>query len=247
MFLLFNMENMRWWKLNTPEEWLQFLVIFSTSALVLFAYYRILVRGRSEAAAVDRVHRRFKRRSESGARVYKNVGIRMGDKEIVVDNLLIDTHGILMAHTFGRGLSAYGEPKDEFWRIKDMETNELVVNPLYEVDQMVHTVQTTLAGHDIYGVGIEGAAIFADNFNDPTLYVGRESNAFGVKFIKKFFENRNQTKISVKDPDKVADALETYFFEVPLKENYKQRKTRLKQEKREKRAAAKAAKTEQKA
>ena len=195
---------------------------------------------------MDRVNRRFKSRSEKEARVYKNVGIRIGDKEIVVDNLVVDTHGVLMAHTFGRGLAAYGEPKDEFWRIKDQETNELVSNPLFEVDQIIHTVQTALASHDLYGANIEGAAIFADNFNEPTLFVGRSANAFGIKHIKKFFEQRGQSKITIKTPDKVADVLETYFFEVPPKENYKQRKARLKQEKREERAAEKAAKAERK-
>lgn len=236
-------ENIEWWKINTGEEWINFLLLAVPSFLLLYTYYLVLLHNRSEAAAVDRVDRRFKLRAEKGSRIYKNVGIRIGDKEIVVDNLLIDNHGILCAHTFGRGMTVYGDVKDEFWRIKDLETNELVINPLYEVENIVHSIQTTLAHYDVYGLNVDGIAIFADNFgNEPSIYVGQAANVFGFKYLKPFFAKRNESKVTIKDPNKVADLLEKFFFEVPPKENYSQRKRRIKEEKRRLKAEKKASK-----
>jgi hypothetical protein len=240
MFLIFNFSNLQWWKLNTREDWVQFLAMSITSAVVLFIYYRITVHSRSEASAVDRVNRRFKRWAEKDSHYYKNVGLRVGDADIVVDNLLVDKHGILLGHTFGRGLEAYGDPDEPFWRIKDAEGSELVPNPLYEAEQMVHPIQRALAAKEIYGANIDGLAVFADNFAEPKLFVGGTPKAITLAMLKKFFDHRNSTKVTIRDPAKVAAALETLFFEVPPKENHSQRKARLKAEKREKKAQAKA-------
>lgn len=239
MFLIFNFSNLQWWKLSSAEEWAQFLVLAVTSFIVLFIYYIITVRSRAESAAVERVNRRFKRWSEKDSHCYMNVGLRIGENDIVVDNLLIDKHGIVLGHTFGRGLEAYGTPDEPFWRIKDADGSELVPNPLYEAEQMVHPIQTAMASKEIYGANIDGLAVFADNFAEPKLFVGGTPKALSIGMLKKYFEHRNSTKVTIRDPAKVAAALEPLFFEVPLKENYNQRKARLKAEKR----AAKAAGT----
>jgi hypothetical protein len=92
--------------------------------LALYIIYKIYDYRRSEGAVRRRVARKLRQCAPRDARVYSRVLISDGDRHVPVDHLAIGSFGVIVIKNFNWGMSVYGEPRSETWKIEAQRRKE---------------------------------------------------------------------------------------------------------------------------
>ena len=184
------------WKLNTPAQYFQLFAILGGAFVLLFLYIRYAKKLRTPKYAMARVNRHLKSAIDKESAVFTDVTLNIKDKTINLDHILIDSTGILLIKTFGRGLTVYGQARSDTWEICDAEERHVVENPCFKLEEAATLIQSYLSSKDIYNVTINPLSVFADNFETPVLNLGRTNCAVILKELKSFIKKRKIEKSS---------------------------------------------------
>lgn len=196
------------WKLHSLPDYLLVIIILAVGALGLYVYVKLLKSRRNDKVAGRRVHRRLCRLAGSGAKVYRNVTVSVGNSALHFDHLVIDGAGILIARSFGWGLFVHGQARSETWKVSDTKRSEVIPNPVLALEESFEPLHRLLAEHGIYQVPIRPMAIFADNFDRPSLFLGRDADAVAFEGLKELFAVR-RARSALSDIAAVAAVLES--------------------------------------
>lgn len=201
------MKNFFNWKLNTPLEYFNFILLGLSGIVILFFYVKLIERGRTARGASKRVHKMLRRSRLPSSTVLSDIKLMIGDELLHFDHLILDIKGILAIKTLNWGTSVYGEASSEHWKLKDKKREETIPNPMLKLEQDQVKLLKMLNAKEIYGVPVTNIAIMSDPFDNPEIYLGKNPPAITYKEIKPYFKKRAALPDRVKNLDKLTEVI----------------------------------------
>ena len=183
-------QNLDLWKLDTPVDYMNFFIVVAFFALVVYLGVKKINSGRNDASAAKKVAKRLKFPAKKGV-LLNNVDLEIDGKSIHFDHLLLDNAGIVAMRTIGWGTKIYGAADEAQWTAVDNKDEKRTFpNPVAEMEANFDLLRRALSKKDMYGVSIEPMAIFADPFDNPELYLGRDSHCVIFADLKAWKKQR---------------------------------------------------------
>lgn len=192
------------WKLSTAADYFQVAALLIISFIVLYIFTKLAQKKRHKASAIKRVARRLTQSVKKGGAVRIEPALLLGEQPHNIDLILADQAGVLLIEVFGRGIEVYGQPRSETWKIADRERSASVENPILRLDKNCLALKAYLAKEGLNGVSIQPLAVFADNFEEPQIFLGRTEVAVSFEKLKAFLKNRSNHKQTHQTADLVA-------------------------------------------
>ena len=200
------MQNMEVWKLHSVTDYLFFIAYVAFFALVVYLAIKKINNGRNDASAIKRVAKRLKALN-GVSKVYNDVTLDFGSGSQHYDHLIVDAAGIVAVKSIGRGLKIYGTADDAEWKVTDnKESNMRIPNPIKELEDAAAPLKKYLSKSGMYNVEVTPLAVFADTFDTPQLYLGRDSHCIVYDGLKDWTSNhkmRAKGKTTKMDKDAV--------------------------------------------
>ncbi len=196
------------WKLNTPLEYINFLLLALTSIALLFIYLKFIERGRTARGASKRVYKKLSRSRLPSAAILSDIRLAFGEEILHFDHLVLDLKGILAIRALNWGTSVYGEATGDQWKLKDSKREEVIANPLLMMEQDQTKLLKLLNQNEIYGVPITNVVIMADPFDNPEIYLGKNPPVITYKEIKGYLQKRAALADRVKNLDRLKEVIE---------------------------------------
>lgn len=183
-------QNMDLWKLDTPADYLNFFVVAALFIIVIYFSIRKINKGRNDESAAKRVAKKLKLKPKEGILI-NDVSLTCGDRDIHFDHLLLDRAGITAMRTIGYGTRIYGAPDDAEWAAVDNNNEKrMIPNPIKAMESDFEPLKRILSKSGIYNVSLTPLAIFADPFDNPELYLGRDSSSIIFADLPKWKKQR---------------------------------------------------------
>lgn len=183
-------QNLDLWKLDTPVDYMNFFIVVAFFVLLVYLGVRKINSGRNDASAAKKVAKKLKL-SANKAVLMNNVDLVIDGKEVHFDHLLLDSAGVVAMRTIGWGTKIYGSAEEEQWTAVDNKDEKRTFpNPVAQMEANFDLLRRTLSKKDMYGVAIEPLAIFADPFDTPELYLGRDSHCITFADLKAWKKQR---------------------------------------------------------
>ena len=176
------------WKLHSFSQYAFFILYV---AIVIGVFYHAITRinkARNDQKAAKRVAKKLKVKN---GRVFNDITLDIGGEQLHYDHLIVDAAGIVAIKTVGRGLKIYGEPDADSWKVTDnKEPDKRIPNPVKELQSSFEKLRKYVTSNGAYRVNIDPLVIFADPFDTPELYLGRDSHCIVFDGIKIWLKNR---------------------------------------------------------
>ena len=176
------------WKLHSFSQYAFFILYV---AIVIGVFYHAITRinkARNDQKAAKRVAKKLKVKN---GRVFNDITLDIGGEQLHYDHLIVDAAGIVAIKTVGRGLKIYGEPDADSWKVTDnKEPDKRIPNPVKELQSSFEKLRKYVTSNGAYRVNIDPLVIFADPFDTPELYLGRDSHCLVFDGIKIWLKNR---------------------------------------------------------
>lgn len=203
------MKNFFNWKLNSPLEYINFILLALAGTAVLYIYLKIIERGRSAKGSSKRVYKKLRKHRLPTSTVLSDIGLMVGGELLHYDHLVLDPKGILAVKTLGWGTSVYGEAGSEHWKLKDKKREETIPNPILKMEQDQAKLLIMLHTKEVYGVPVTNIAILSDPFDTPEIYLGKNPPAIIYKEIKSYFKKRSALPDRVKNLEKLKEVIQS--------------------------------------
>ena len=192
-------QNMDLWKLNTLQDYIFYIIYVGSFVGIIWYAIKRINKSRNDASASKRVAKQLKKKGSSG-KVYTNVTFDLGNSKVSYGNLVVDAAGIVAIKCIGRGLKIYGTNDDETWKVVDNKGEAVRIdNPTKELQASFDPLRKYLAKNGIVRVSIDPLTVFADPFDTPELYLGRDSGCIVFPEVKKWAENRKLRAKNIKE------------------------------------------------
>ena len=192
-------QNMDVWKLHTWQDYLFYIAYVGFFVAVVWYAIKRINKARNDTAAAKRVAKQLKKKSGK-RKIYTNATFNFDDKQATYSNLIVDAAGIVAFKTVGRGLKIYGTNEDESWKVVDNKGESVrIPNPVAELRDSFDSLRRYMSKNGIVRVNIDPLTVFADPFDTPELYLGRDSNCIVFPEVKKWSENRMLRAKNIKD------------------------------------------------
>lgn len=174
------------WKLKTIWDYIGFSAVLFSSLFILWLYFRWRTRRRNKQNASKKTASRLMRYLPKGSVVLTNATFDQKGSHFSYDNLAVGEFGIVAVCNIPRGVSAYGEPRSEVWKLVGHQQEETIPNPILAIEQTFPVLQSYLASRDIYNVPLDTLVVFCDDLDVPRFYLGRTTNVIVPKQIREF-------------------------------------------------------------
>ena len=183
-------QNLDLWKLDTPVDYMNFFIVVAFFVLLVYLGVRKINSGRNDASAAKKVEKNLKFTAKKVV-LLNDVNLEIKGKSIHFDHLLLDNAGVVAMRTIGWGTKIYGSLEEAQWTAVDNKDEKRSFdNPIAEMEANFDLLRQTLSKKDMYGVAIEPLAIFADPFDTPELYLGRDSRCITFADLKAWKKQR---------------------------------------------------------
>ncbi|PWM25892.1 MAG: hypothetical protein DBX44_01370 [Oscillospiraceae bacterium] len=183
-------QNFQAWKLHTFEDYLTLILVFVIGVVVFGFAIRRIYKRRNDAYAFKIVKKALNKLPAKEARVFHDITLTFGDKQLHYDHLLVDAAGIVAIRSIGWGIRIYGQADQPTWKAVDNKVEKMIDNPIAKLTETFDTLRNGLSSYEIYGLTIDPLAIFADPFSSPELYLGRDSYCIPFDELKKWKKQR---------------------------------------------------------
>ena len=187
------------WKLHSIQEYFFFFLMVGSFAFITWFIIRRINSARNDKSAARRVGKKLKVKSGAG-KIYTDVTFDFGGQKVSYSLLLVDAAGIVAVKSVGRGLKIYGTNDDSHWKVVDNKLQAVrIPNPIKELETGFDPLRKYLSKSGVYRVNIEALTVFADPFDTPELYLGRDSGCIVFPELKKWVENRMLRAANIND------------------------------------------------
>jgi len=187
------------WKLHTWQDYVFYITYVGVFVAIVWYAIKRINNGRNDSSAAKRVAKQLKKKCGQ-RKVYTGATFDLGDMQVSYDALIVDAAGIVALRTVGRGLKIYGTNEDESWKLVDNKGESVrIANPISELRSSFDPLRKYMAKNGIVRVNIDPLTVFADPFDTPELYLGRDSNCIVYPELKKWSENRMLRAKNIKD------------------------------------------------
>lgn len=197
------------WKLHTLADYLNFLIVAAFFILVVYLGIKKINKSRNDESAAKKVAKLLKTNEKKGI-LMNNVDFELDGKTFHFDHLLLDNAGIVAMRTIGWGTRIYGSRDEAQWTAVDNKDEKRIIeNPIAVLESGFEPIKRLLSKAGIYNVSVIPLAIFADPFDTPELYLGRDSDCIvynDLKGWKKQRVLRSEAKAEKKDRFDFAEA-----------------------------------------
>ncbi len=176
--------NFHLWKLHTLSDYLWFGFVIAAGFLFFANWNRHIQKSRNDAAAKRRVTKKL---SRLGGRKCRILDIAKANLP-AGDAIFITPSCVFVLRCRGWGTRIYGSVKSDPWRAKDNNEERAISNPLRELKDSVETISRRLCAAGLTEIDVQPLAVFADPFQNPSLYL--EHGACSVTFgdLKKWYK-----------------------------------------------------------
>lgn len=183
-------QNFDVWKLDTLADYINFFVVAALFIIVIYLSIRKINKGRNDASAAKKVAKKLKIKSKDGV-LLNDVNLTVDGTDIHFDHLLLDRAGIVAIRTIGYGIKIYGSPEDSEWASVDNNNEKrMIPNPTKALEANFELLKRSFSKSGIYNVPLTPLTIFADPFDNPQLYLGRDSDCIIFADLPKWKKQR---------------------------------------------------------
>ncbi len=197
--------NFHLWKLHTLSDYLWFGFVIAAGFLFFANWNRRIQKSRNDAAAKRRVTKKLSRLGGRKCRILDiaNLNLPAGDAVFITSSC------VFVLRCVGWGTRIYGSLKSDPWRAKDNNEERTIPNPLRELKASVEIVSRRLSVAGLSEIEVQPLVVFADPFQNPTLYL--EYGACSVTFgdLKKWYKSLPAVPFSAEKLKGIVDAVQS--------------------------------------
>ena len=206
--LLQILPDMNLWKLHSPKEYVVFLLLLLSGAVLFYFWIARLRKARTPAGARKRIIRAVKKAAKQNCCFFIPVCPSLMDNSIWVAL----EHDVLLLHIFPKGFRIYCSERNERWELFDNSSKESVPNPLPPLEKIAAQLQQHFRNSGITTMQFHAFAVCGDNFAEPEFHLDAETakQVFSIRTLASWIKKRKAVPLSAKTITTIEEALKRW-------------------------------------
>ena len=197
--------NFQGWKLNTKLDYIFFFSFIIIGVLAFYIAIKQLNKMRTDENGRKRVIKEFKKLIKKPVLICEKDFVNIFDKPDIVDIILLDK-GLFLIKAYGWGTKIYSSGNEKSWIREDAKRTESFDNPNIILSEIEKNIKAELKKENIQNINIYPIVVFAENYQEPEIYVGNDKTVVSYKNMKKWYKNIKKSAYAI-DFDSVSRAI----------------------------------------
>lgn len=181
-------------------DYMWFFTLLAMAIIFVCVWTYRLKTGRNDAAAARRVRRKLRWLAGRKSRVLPAAELKLPGADLV----FLTSSGAVAVRTIGWGIRIYGSVNSPEWQAKDTLDERRIPNPLNQLQPAIDEIKSRLTAAGLTGATVRPLTVFADPFEQPTLYLEYGACSITCDGLKEWFRSLPDAQ---QDPEQLEAAL----------------------------------------